>query len=126
MRRRTLMTGAAATAFAGLAGDAQARRPRRLGASDADRVQQAVVRLYALDYQHGGESLWQSALSQVSESYTMLENDSYSSTIEARLLKAAGRMQMCAGLKNSSTVRSPPPIPTTPPGSKATPGWLRC
>jgi transcriptional regulator with XRE-family HTH domain len=98
MRRRTLVTGAVATAFAGLAAPAAARAtPGRLGSSDAERLQTSAIRLYALDYQHGGETLWQAALSQVGDGYAMLEHGAYGATVEARLLKATARMQMCAG-----------------------------
>jgi tetratricopeptide (TPR) repeat protein len=99
MRRRTLMTGAVGTAFAGLvpSDDRVSQQQGRLGAADADRLQLSVVRLYALDYQHGGESLWPAAMSLVSDGYAMLEHGTYSAAVEHQLLKATGRMQMCAG-----------------------------
>ncbi|MEV0269924.1 helix-turn-helix transcriptional regulator [Hamadaea sp. NPDC050747] len=98
MRRRTLMTGAVATAFAGLVPPPMAgASPGRVGSSDAGRLQTSAVRLYALDYQHGGETLWQAALSHVAEGYSMLEHGLYGPTVEARLLKATAQVQMCAG-----------------------------
>lgn len=98
MRRRTLVTGAVATAFAGIIPPSSSgSTPGRVGSSDAERLHASADRLYSLDYQHGGESLWQAALSHVGDGYTMLEHGSYGAVVEARLLRATAKMQMCAG-----------------------------
>jgi transcriptional regulator with XRE-family HTH domain len=98
MKRRTLMKwGLTAPALAELLTSSDAGRIGKIGAADADELQDTAVRLYGLDYQHGGASLWQSAAACVGEAYTMLENGSYGESVGKRLLRATGRIQMCAG-----------------------------
>ena len=99
MRRRTLMKwGLAAPALAELLSSSDTGgRMGKIGVADADELQDTAVRLYGLDYQHGGASLWQSAAACVGEAYTMLEHGSYGDSVGKRLLRATGRIQMCAG-----------------------------
>jgi len=88
----------AATTLASL-GVSEGTAPRigRVGASDAQRLQDSAVRLYGLDYQHGGESLWQAASVRAADGYQMLEHGTYREAVSGQLLRATGRMQMCAG-----------------------------
>jgi transcriptional regulator with XRE-family HTH domain len=99
MRRRSLMKwGLTAPALAALVGSsADLRRIGRVGVADADELQDSAVRLYGLDYQHGGASLWQSAVACVAEAYAMLEHGTYGDSVGQRLIRATGRIQMCAG-----------------------------
>ncbi|MFK3980583.1 helix-turn-helix domain-containing protein [Micromonospora sp. NPDC050397] len=99
MRRRTLVKwGATAAAVAGMgSGRPSDGLTGRVGARDAERLSKAAVRLYGLDYRHGGDSLWQAAAAKVNDGYAMLEQGSYTGTVEGHLLKATGRVQMCAG-----------------------------
>jgi hypothetical protein len=98
MRRRTLVKwGLAAPALAELFATADAHRIGKVGVADADELQDSAVRLYGLDYQHGGASLWQSAAACVGEAYAMLEHGSYGDSVGRRLLRATGRIQMYAG-----------------------------
>jgi transcriptional regulator with XRE-family HTH domain len=98
MRRRTLVKwGVAAPALAELLMPSDTARIGKIGVADADELQDSAVRLYGLDYQHGGASLWQSAVACVGEAYAMLEHGSYGESVGKRLLRATGRIQMCAG-----------------------------
>lgn len=96
VRRRTLMAGTVGTAMAGLL-PASAATGARLGISDVDRIRQRADRLYAMDYLYGGESLWQAALGYAEEAYTWLDQRTFTVTVGEQLLRATGRMQMCAG-----------------------------
>ncbi|MBF9129689.1 helix-turn-helix domain-containing protein [Plantactinospora sp. S1510] len=99
MRRRTLVKwGATAAAVASTGvGRSSVAHAGRVGAHDAERLSKAAVRLYGLDYRHGGDSLWQAATAKVNDGYAMLEQGTYTGTVEGHLLKATGRVQMCAG-----------------------------
>jgi tetratricopeptide (TPR) repeat protein len=89
--------GLAAPALAELFANADARHIGRVGVAEADELQDSAVRLYGLDYQHGGASLWQSAATCVGEGYALLEHGTYGDRVGQRLLRATGRIQMCAG-----------------------------
>jgi transcriptional regulator with XRE-family HTH domain len=95
MLRRTLMTAAMATAVAGLRGIDH--RGVRVGAADVERLQSDVERLYSLDYQHGGESIWQAALTLAADATRMLEHGTFGPATEHALMQVTGRLQMCAG-----------------------------
>jgi transcriptional regulator with XRE-family HTH domain len=98
MRRRTLVKwGLTAPVLTELAMVSGAAHVGKVGVSDADELQDSAVRLYGLDYQHGGAGLWQSAAACVGEAYAMLEHGRYSDSVGTRLLRATGRIQMCAG-----------------------------
>jgi transcriptional regulator with XRE-family HTH domain len=98
MKRRTLVKwGLTAPALADLFTASETGRIGKIGVADADELQDSAVRLYGLDYQHGGASLWQSAAACVGEAYSMLEHGSYGESVGQRLLRATGRIQMCAG-----------------------------
>jgi transcriptional regulator with XRE-family HTH domain len=99
MRRRTLVKwGLTAPALAEVLGAAGGERQiGKIGVADAAELQDNAVWLYGLDYQHGGATLWQSAAASVRGGYAMLEHGTYGEVVAERLLKATGRMQMCAG-----------------------------
>lgn len=94
MRRRTLVTwGVATTAVTGL-GIASVGQ---VGVADVGRLQRTADRLHSLQYRHGGETLWQSAVVATNEGYLMLEQSSYGQDVGQQLLMATGRLQICAG-----------------------------
>ncbi|MBB5874016.1 tetratricopeptide (TPR) repeat protein [Allocatelliglobosispora scoriae] len=95
MKRRTLVAGAAGSALVSLIPGITPGT--RLGISDVERLTQRADRLYAMDYLHGSESLWQAAIGYAQEAYGWLDHMSYSSTVGDRLMEAVSRMQMCAG-----------------------------
>jgi transcriptional regulator with XRE-family HTH domain len=99
MRRRSVLQGglalAASAAVLGAVGDESPAR--KIGLADAAELQDNAVWLYGLDYQHGGAALWQSGRSCAASGYAMLEHGIYGDRVEERLLKATGRIQMCAG-----------------------------
>jgi hypothetical protein len=69
----------------------------RVGVADVDRLSAAVKRLYALDYAHGGDQLWELAAARAAKGYALLEHGTYAPDICARLLCVTGRAQLCAG-----------------------------
>jgi hypothetical protein len=94
MKRRTLIKfGLATTAAASVSGEIVGQ----VGATDVARIRRTTARLHGLDQQHGGETIWQAALSAVNEAYYLLERGSYGPEVEAQLLRATGRLQICAG-----------------------------
>lgn len=94
MKRRTLVKcGVAATAAAGLGVSAGTS----VGMADVKRLQRATARLYRLDQQHGGDSLWHTALAQAHDGVQLLEYASYTDTVGQHLLTATGQLQICAG-----------------------------
>jgi transcriptional regulator with XRE-family HTH domain len=99
MKRRTLVRwGATASALAGIGGFPNAEEPvGRVGAAEADRLLRAVLRLRQLGHLHGGEGLWQAATALVGDSHRLLEQGTYTITVEHRLLLTAGRAHMTAG-----------------------------
>ncbi len=99
MRRRTLVRWSlAAGTVAGLASiSADTSMIGRIGAADVDRLATATARLYALDYAHGGDELWELAAARAADGYAMLEHGTYAPEIGARLLWTTGRAQLCAG-----------------------------
>lgn len=97
MRRRSLLAlGMAAPAIANMQGETEPR-PRKIGLADAKELQETAVWLSGLDHQHGGETLWRAAAASAQSGYRMLEHGTYTETVQTRLLKATGRVQMCAG-----------------------------
>jgi tetratricopeptide (TPR) repeat protein len=99
MKRRTLMRwGVTASALAGFGGVPDPTEPvGKVGLADADRLLLAAMRLRQLGHQHGGESLWQAAAALVSDSSRLLEQGTYTTAVEQRLLRAGGRAHMAAG-----------------------------
>lgn len=94
MKRRTLMKwGVAATAVAGLS----AGPGTNVGLGDVRRIRDAAARLARLDQQHGGDTLWQSALVQVHGGMHLLEHGTYTDTVARELLTATGLLQTQAG-----------------------------
>lgn len=100
VRRRAVVALGVMAALAGV----DQRPPRacagsvhRVGVSDVVPLEHNVKHLYGLDYQVGGNSLWQVAAIQVRDGYSMLERGTYSSPTESRLLKVTARLEMCTG-----------------------------
>ncbi|WP_143230449.1 helix-turn-helix domain-containing protein [Actinosynnema sp. ALI-1.44] len=91
MNRRTLIKFGLASTVAGSSAHGQ------VGTSDVGRIKRTTARLHGLDQQHGGETIWQAALSSVNEAYRLLEHGSYGSETETQLLRATARLQVCAG-----------------------------
>jgi transcriptional regulator with XRE-family HTH domain len=99
MRRRNLLQfSLAATTLGGLADTVtDPATAGRVGATDVERLSAAVRRLYALDYAHGGDQLWELAAARAVKGYALLEHGTYAPEIGARLLWVTGRAQLCAG-----------------------------
>jgi transcriptional regulator with XRE-family HTH domain len=99
MKRRTLLKwGMTAPALAEPLGEvSDTRRRRKIAVADATELSDSAVWLYNLDNQHGGATLWNAAAVCVSSGYSMLEHGTYGAVVGRRLLKATGRVQMCAG-----------------------------
>lgn len=96
VKRRTFVAGTIGAAAGNLL-PGRAAAGGSLGASDVDHIQYRVVRLYAMDYKHGGESLWQAAVGYADEAYWWLDHGTFTDAVGQKLMEAAGRMQMCAG-----------------------------
>jgi hypothetical protein len=62
-----------------------------LGVADIETFGDALRRLRT------DRALWRAAAACVSAGYGMLERGTYGEAVEQRLLKATGRIQMCAG-----------------------------
>jgi DNA-binding XRE family transcriptional regulator len=90
MKRRTLMKW-------GVAATAAASASTTVGMADVKRLQRSAARLHGLDQQHGGDTLWQSALVQAHDGVQLLEYGSYTDTVSQQLLTATGQLQICAG-----------------------------
>lgn len=99
MRRRNLLQfSMAAATVGGLASTiTDPATIGRVGANDVDQLSAAVKRLYALDYAHGGDQLWELAAARAGKGYALLEHGTYTPDIGARLLWVTGRAQLCAG-----------------------------
>ncbi|WP_344425567.1 hypothetical protein [Amycolatopsis minnesotensis] len=94
MRRRTLMKWGVATAAAtGLGRDGFGA----IGMPDVVRLQRTTNRLCKLDYQHGGETLWQAGIATVHDANAMLEHGTYRDEIGHALAKATGNLQIRTG-----------------------------
>lgn len=96
MRRRSLLALGVAAPVVGIPVD-QRHGTRKIGLVDVRQLQDAAARLYGLDYQHGGETLWQAAKASAQNGYEMLETGTYGETVETQLVGATARAQMCAG-----------------------------
>jgi transcriptional regulator with XRE-family HTH domain len=97
-RRNLLQFSLAAATMGGLASAiTDPATIGRVGAGDVDRLSAAVRRLYALDYAHGGDQLWELAAARAAKGYALLEHGTYVPEIGARLLWVTGRAQLCAG-----------------------------
>ncbi|WP_212841203.1 helix-turn-helix domain-containing protein [Catellatospora sp. IY07-71] len=98
VRRREFVATGVAAAVASLSGMRDCTiRVGRVGGSDVEPLDRAVARLRALGHQHGGANLWQAASGVAREGYHLLEQGTYTDEVEAALLAAIGRAQMCAG-----------------------------
>jgi hypothetical protein len=103
MYRRTILStfvvlGSSAATRSSLFGQTgQERAVGHVGPSDTSRLRRQAERLYALDFQHGGDTLWTAADALAGNAYLMLEQGAYSEESERELLCAIGRMLMCAG-----------------------------
>jgi transcriptional regulator with XRE-family HTH domain len=97
MRRRTILTWSMTNAAAAGVGGVDGQPIGRVGTDDARQLQTAAVRLYSLDYRHGGHGLWQAAATRAANGLALLEHGSYTNSVERDLVGATGRMQMCAG-----------------------------
>lgn len=98
VRRREFVTTGIATAVASLSGvQDSTKRVGRVGVADVERLDRAVARLRTLGHQHGGAILWEAATGVAREGYYLLEQGKYTDEVEAMLLAATGRAQMCAG-----------------------------
>ncbi|SCF01131.1 hypothetical protein GA0070562_5102 [Micromonospora tulbaghiae] len=100
VRRRAVVTLGVIAAMAGAEKrlpDFSNGRARKIGVGDVVPLERSVRHLYSLDYQIGGGSLWQAAAIKVRDGYSMLEQGSYSSPTESRLLKVTARLEMCTG-----------------------------
>jgi transcriptional regulator with XRE-family HTH domain len=99
MRRRNLLQASVAAATLSGLGMAfiDPATIGRVGAADVNRLSADVRRLYALDYAHGGDQLWELAAARAAKGYALLEHGTYTEEIGARLLSATGRAQLCAG-----------------------------
>ncbi|GAA2365300.1 XRE family transcriptional regulator [Catellatospora methionotrophica] len=96
MKRRTLMAGTMGAVLGGLL-PGRKEAGYRLGLSDVAQIPRHVDRLFAMDYQFGGESLWQVAVGYATEARWWLENGVLTGDVEEALLHATSRVQMCAG-----------------------------
>jgi transcriptional regulator with XRE-family HTH domain len=98
MKRRTLGIGGASVAAAALLG-VQRDRPvaDRIGETDVLDLQRNMDRLYKLDYEAGGDSLWRGAGVLADEAQTMLEYSTYTETVGAMLARAAANLHICQG-----------------------------
>ena len=94
MRRRTVLKwGVATTAAASLSTSAGTA----VGMADVKRLERAAARLHSLDQQHGGDSLWQSALAEADTGTQLLEHGTYTGAVGQHLLSATGQLRICAG-----------------------------
>ncbi|GAA1394382.1 helix-turn-helix domain-containing protein [Catellatospora coxensis] len=96
MKRRTLMAGTTGLILGGLL-PGRAEAGHRLGLADVTQIQRHIDRLIAMDYQFGGEGLWQAAVGYAREAYWWLDNGTFTEEVESALLRVTSRVQMCAG-----------------------------
>ncbi|MEU6376848.1 hypothetical protein [Streptomyces sp. NPDC046909] len=103
--RRAFMTGGGATVAAaslgpiGLAFDAAAagRPVRRVGAGDADALEQAVRRIRLLDDRHGADGLYRRAAAPLRAAYALLDAGATRQTTADRLHSGAGELAISVG-----------------------------
>lgn len=103
--RRAFMTGGGATVAAaslgpvGLALDAAAaQRPvRRVGASDAGALEEAVRRIRLLDDRHGADGLYRRAAAPLRAAYALLDAGTTRQTTADRLYSGAGELAISVG-----------------------------
>ncbi|MFH8656912.1 hypothetical protein [Streptomyces afghaniensis] len=103
--RRAFMTGGGATVAAaslgpvGLALDAAAaQRPvRRVGASDAGALEEAVRRIRLLDDRHGADGLYRRAAAPLRAAYALLDAGTTRQTTADRLYAGAGELAISVG-----------------------------
>jgi DNA-binding XRE family transcriptional regulator/tetratricopeptide (TPR) repeat protein len=93
MRRRTVLKWGVAATAASLSTGVRTT----VGMADVKRLHRAAARLHSLDQQHGGDSLWQSALAEAGTGMQLLEYGTYTGSVGEHLLSAAGQLQICAG-----------------------------
>jgi tetratricopeptide (TPR) repeat protein len=103
--RRAFMTGGGATVAAaslgpfGLALDAQAaQRPvRRVGASEASALEDAVRRIRLLDDRHGADGLYRRAAAPLRAAYALLDAGATRQATADRLHSGAGELAISVG-----------------------------
>ncbi|MFD7456154.1 MULTISPECIES: tetratricopeptide repeat protein [unclassified Streptomyces] len=103
--RRAFMTGGGATVAAaslgpfGLAFDAQAaQRPvRRVGASEASALEDAVRRIRLLDDRHGADGLYRRAAAPLRAAYALLDAGTTRQATADRLHSGAGELAISVG-----------------------------
>ncbi|MDN3022650.1 hypothetical protein [Streptomyces sp. S.PB5] len=103
--RRAFMTGGGATVAAaslgpiGLAFDAAAagRPVRRVGAGDADALEEAVRRIRLLDDRHGADGLYRRAAAPLRAAYALLDAGATRQTTADRLHSGAGELAISVG-----------------------------
>jgi tetratricopeptide (TPR) repeat protein len=102
--RRAFMTGGATVAAAslgplGFALDAAAaQRPvRRVGASDAGALEEAVRRIRLLDDRHGADGLYRRAAAPLRAAYALLDAATTRQTTVDRLYSGAGELAISVG-----------------------------
>ncbi|MES5823490.1 hypothetical protein [Streptomyces sp. RG80] len=103
--RRAFMTGGGATVAAaslspiGLAFDATAaQRPvRRVGAGEADALEEAVRRIRVLDDRHGADGLYRRAAAPLRAAYALLDAGATRQTTADRLHSGAGELAISVG-----------------------------
>ncbi|MGX1130908.1 tetratricopeptide (TPR) repeat protein [Streptomyces glaucescens] len=103
--RRAFMTGGGATVAAaslgpfGLALDAQAaQRPvRRVGASEASALEDAVRRIRLLDDRHGADGLYRRAAAPLRAAYALLDAGTTRQATADRLHSGAGELAISVG-----------------------------
>ncbi|NBM20073.1 hypothetical protein [Streptomyces sp. GC420] len=100
--RRAFMTGGPATVAAALglggalSGDA-VQPPRRVGAAEAEAVEEAVRRIRLLDDRHGADGLYRRAAQPLRAAYQLLEAATRSRATADRLQTGAGELAITVG-----------------------------
>lgn len=102
--RRAFMTGGGATMAAalspwGLAHDATAaeRRTRRVGAREADALEEAVRRIRLLDDRHGADGLYRRSAAPLRAAYALLDAGTSRQATGERLHSGAGELAISVG-----------------------------
>ncbi|WP_051570800.1 hypothetical protein [Cryptosporangium arvum] len=72
-------------------------RPARIGDAQVRRIVALAGELYDLDYDVGGDTLWDRAETRVREAHQLLRFGTYSGQVGPRLHSAVGELGMCAG-----------------------------
>ncbi|MFF4651481.1 tetratricopeptide repeat protein [Streptomyces sp. NPDC001380] len=101
VHRRTFMAGGPAALVTALGLDRPAwagpDTPRRVGAEEAEGVEQAVRRIRLLDDRQGADALFESAGRSLRGAYLLLNTGSYSAATERRLQAGAGELAISVG-----------------------------